>query len=222
MSAPSSAPGRPPTTVQIGLAVGGLLRTWSPSGTQLWQVENDAVLAAVQGTGMLARVERGPGRFREAAELDLGDESAPALILPSGARVGLQPVSGSVSPRADAPQEFVRLISQAVRHVAETFEFLVIEIGGWAAPAEPYAFFALHVDEDDQQLSTVEVSPPPAQSDLWAEHLTPGEDVVSLSAPVTAEALDMAPYYLADAVPGWGILPWDVALTFGVRDQAKS
>ncbi|WP_300680297.1 hypothetical protein [Nocardioides sp.] len=207
------------TTVQLGLAVGGLLRTWSAEGTRLWHMDNDGILAAVQGTGMLTRVERGPGRFREVAELDESDPASPALVLPSGSRVRLSPVSGSVSPRAEAPQEFVRAINQALRHVAETFEFLVVELGGTDAPDVPYAFFALHVDEEGRQLSTVEVCPPPAQSDLWSEHLTPGSDVVSISAPASAGALDMAPYYLADAVPGWGILPWDIALTFGVRDQ---
>ena len=211
MSSPTS------TTVQLGLAVGGLLRTWSPTETQLWQVADDTALVAAQGTGSLTRVDRAPRRFRETAELDLSTTASPALVLADGTRVGLSPVTGSVSPRGDAPHEFVRAIAQAVRHAAETFEFVVVEIGGWDAPSEPYAFFALHVDEDGQQRSTVEVSPPPERSDLWAQHATPGEDVVSLSAPVSAEALDMAPYYLADAVPGWGILPWDIALTFGIR-----
>ncbi|UDY24664.1 hypothetical protein [Nocardioides sp. Kera G14] len=208
------------TTVQLGLCVGGLLRTWAADGTtQLWQVENDAILTAVQNTGMLARAPREDGRFREAAELTEGT-SGPELRLPNGTALRLTAATGAVSPRAEAPQEFVRAVNQAVRHAAESFEFLVVEIGGWDAPLVPYAFFALHVAEDGTQLSTVEVSPPPSGSELWSTHLTPGEEVVSLSAPVSAEAIDMAPYYLADAVPGWGILPWDIALTFGVREQA--
>lgn len=214
------SPAIPTTTVQLGLAVGGLLRTWSRTETRLWTLEDEGTLTAAQGTGRLSRVSRGEERYREVAELDESDPAAPRLLLPDGTAVRLAPAVGQVSPRAEAPQEFVRAINQAVRHVAESFEFLVVEVGGWEAPMAPYAFFALHVDDDAARLSTVEVSPPPAGSQLWAPHLTPGEDVVSLSAPVSEESLDMAPYYLADAVPGWGILPWDIALTFGVRGRA--
>jgi hypothetical protein len=35
---------------------------------------------------------------------------------------------------------------------------------------------------------------------------------------VSAEAIDGATFYLADAVAGFDLLPWDVAFTFGVRE----
>lgn len=81
----------------------------------------------------------------------------------------------------------------------------------------PYAFFALHVDPNGRQLSTLEVSPPPTGSELWKPHCSAGAKVASVSAPVSEEAIDGAAIYLADAVSGLGLLPWDVALTFGVR-----
>ena len=56
--------------VQLGLCVGGLLRTWDGEGTQFWTVDDDAELVAVQNTGVLARTERGEGRYREVADLD--------------------------------------------------------------------------------------------------------------------------------------------------------
>ena len=213
---------------QLSPCVGGLVRTWTESETRLWSVPDDqggAVLASVQGTGVLARSERGQDRYRETALLH--EESGTLLLQPrfpdradgeelsfSATSVQLAP-AGPVSP--EAREDFARAINQAVRHVAATFEYLVIEVGGWDAPFEPYAFFALHVDEDGAQLSTVEVAPPPRDSELWRPHVRRGAPGASVSAPVSAEAIDAATFYLAEAVSGLELLPWDVAFTFGVR-----
>lgn len=212
---------------QLSPCVGGLVRTWTQTGARLWSVPDDAALVAAQGTGVLARSERGPDRFRETALLD--EESGTLLLRPrypdrtSGEELTFPPTTLRLAPAGpagpEAPQEFARAVNQAVRHVAATFEFLVIEIGGWDAPMEPYAFFALHVDEDGRQLSTVEVAPPPRGSELWQPHVRVGAPGASVSAPVSAEAIDGATFYLADAVAGFDLLPWDVAFTFGVRPQ---
>lgn len=212
MSTQPLAAGDALVPAQLSPCVGGLLRTWTESGTRLWSVPDDAALVAAQGTGTLARVDRGQHRFRETALLN--EESGTLVLTPDATVVPLRP-AGEV--RRDAPQEFARAINQAVRHVAASYEYLVIEVGGWDAPMEPYAFFALHVDEHDRRLSTIEVSPAPRRSELWQTR--PGQPVAVASAPVSQEAIDMAPYYLADAVAGLDLLPWDVALTFGVRDQ---
>lgn len=212
---------------QLSPCVGGLVRTWTEKGTQLWSVPDEALLVAAQGTGVLARAERGENRFREVALLD--EENAMLLLEPrfpdraAGEEFGFEPQFVRLAPagevRNDAPQEFARAINQAVRHVASTFEYLVIEVGGWDAPMEPYAFFALHVDDHGRQLSTIEVSPVPKGSQLWEPHARPGSSGASISAPVSDEAIDMAAYYLAEGVVGQELFPWDVAFTFGVREQ---
>jgi hypothetical protein len=219
--------GDPLVAVQLSPCVGGLLRTWTEAGDRLWSVPNDEPLVAVQGTGVLARSARGQQRYRETALLH---EESGTLVLsprlleraPSGqpgfATSALQ-LAPAGAARPSARDDFARAVNQAVRHVAATFEYLVIEVGGWDAPVEPYAFFALHVDDAGRQLSTVEVAPPPRGSTLWDPHLRPGAQGASVSAPVSAEAIDAATFYLTDAVAGLELLPWDVAFTFGVREQ---
>lgn len=211
---------------QLSPCVGGLVRTWTERGPRLWSVPDDDVLVRALGTGVLARTDRGEQRFRETALLD---EASGTLVLAprfperaEGEELSFQATTVRLEPpasaRPEAPHEFVRAINQAVRHVASTFEYLVIEVGGWDAPAEPYAFFALHVGDEGDRLSTVEVAPVPRSSELWQPHVRRGAPGVSVSAPVTAQAIDMAPYYLADAVAGLQLLPWDVTFTFGVRE----
>ena len=63
---------------QLSPCVGGLVRTWTEAGTRLWSVPDDAALAAVQGTGVLARSPRAEGRFRETALLH--EESATLFL----------------------------------------------------------------------------------------------------------------------------------------------
>lgn len=211
---------------QLSPCVGGLVRTWTEQGTRLWSLPHDDVLVAAQGTGVLARSVRGEQRFRETALLH--EESGTLVLSPRfpdrapGEELAFASSALQLEPAAEAGpkarEDFARAINQAVRHVAATFEYLVIEVGGWDAPFEPYAFFALHVDESGRQLSTVEVSPPPRGSELWQAHLRPGAAGASVSAPVSAEAIDGATFYLADAVAGFDLLPWDVAFTFGVRE----
>lgn len=213
--------------VQLSPCVGGLVRTWTEQGTQLWSVPDDALLVAAQGSGVLSRAVREENRFREVALLD--EENSMLLLEPrfpdrtAGEEFFFEPQFVRLEPagevRTDAPQEFARAINQAVRHVASTFEYLVIEVGGWEAPMEPYAFFALHVDDQDRQLSTIEVAPVPKGSQLWEPHARPGTNGASISAPVSEEAIDMAAYYLAEGVVGNDLFPWDVAFTFGVREK---
>jgi hypothetical protein len=210
---------------QLSPCVGGLVRTWTEQGTRLWSVPHDEVLVGAQGTGVLARSPRGEQRFRETALLH--EESGTLVLSPRfadrapGDELAFRSTALQLEPageaRPQAREDFARAVNQAVRHVASTFEYLVIEVGGWDAPFEPYAFFALHVDEEGRQLSTVEVAPAPRGSELWGPHLRPGAPGASISAPVSAEAIDGATFYLADAVAGFDLLPWDVAFTFGVR-----
>jgi hypothetical protein len=211
---------------QLSPCVGGLVRTWTEQGTRLWSLPHADVLVAAQGTGVLARSARGEQRFRETALLH--EESGTLVLTPrfpdraAGEELAFASSALQLEPATEAgPQareDFARAVNQAVRHVAATFEYLVIEVGGWDAPFEPYAFFALHVDEQGRQLSTVEVAPAPRGSELWQPHVRPGAPGASVSAPVSAEAIDGATFYLADAVAGFDLLPWDVAFTFGVRE----
>ena len=60
-------PGTVLTTAVLSPCVGGLVRTWTDSGSQLGSLEDPAALRRLMGHGALARSPVGPDRFREAA-----------------------------------------------------------------------------------------------------------------------------------------------------------
>jgi hypothetical protein len=214
---PGLAPGSTLTTAMLSPCVGGLVRTWTDTASQLWSVPDD-VLPQAMGVGRLARTLREENRFREVALLD--EDSGTLLLQPrfpttdadgrltfDATALELQPAR---EPGDTSGQDLLDLLSRAVRYVADEDAFLLVEIGGWDAPPDPYCLFVV---ADGQ--SIVETSPAPHGSDVWP---APDSDAgATVNAPASPDTIAAAPAFIADACSRWGLSPWDLALTFGVK-----
>ncbi|MFZ0832875.1 MAG: plasmid pRiA4b ORF-3 family protein [Mycobacterium sp.] len=215
-------PGDFGTVAMLSLCAGGLLRTWTDTGSRLWTVHDADLLREIQGTGTISRTLRGAGRFREVGLLF---EKTGTLILQSrfptkddGDHLQFDSHVFSLGPAGDVAEstydEVRSLLSQAIRNALSNNEFLLVELGGWDAPFEPYCLFIL-TEEDDAVVSMIETVPDPRGSRLWEPHIVEGRQTQNLSAPASAETIDVAPILMMDAIGTWGLQPWDLALTFG-------
>ncbi len=192
--------------VMLSPCVGGLVRTWAGSGdSRLWAVADPSSLASRMGRGILARTLREEGRYREAALLN---ERSGTLLLqprrPTAAPDGtLQSTVRSVQltepgPPTSSPWTDLReLLGQAVRHTVETDGLLLVELGGWDAPPEPYCLFLVVHDQGD--VSVVETAPAPSAAELWRQHVRPGAAGATMAAPASAGTLGAAPALIVDA-----------------------
>lgn len=212
-------------TVMLSPCVGGLLRTWNESNdATLWSVPDADSLLSTQGSGLLGRSLREEGRFIESGLLVPNRQT---LMLqgrfPTQADDGSMQLAGSmlqlepaVAPTKSALDNFRTLLSQAIRHCISSGEFLVVEKGGWDAPAEPYCLFVL-VEEDGHQLNVIETAPQPLSSEVWASHNIAGQGGTTLRAPANPATIEVAPLVMIEAIATWGVEPWDLALVFGTR-----
>lgn len=218
------------TTAQFSLCAGGVVRTWTDDGSsRLWSVADAERLRDLQGTGTIARTLREPGRFREAGLLvkdrqvlmlqsRFPDRADDDTLSAEGVMLRL----GQADVQADTVFEDVhRVLSRAVAHCVQADEFLVVELGGWDAPAEPYCLF-LVVTEDEELLSVIEAAPAPRGSEIWQPHIRAGQPGATLKAPATQDTLGVVPVIMMDALSTWGVQPWDLALTFGARASMVS
>lgn len=128
--------------------------------------------------------------------------------------VRLQPAR---RPSESVFDDFRGLLTRAIQHCLKSNEFLVVELGGWEVPQEPFCLFAVVADDDVGPVSVIETAPDPVGSEFWGPHIVPGRESQSLSAPATPETLDVAPILMIEAISRWGVQPWDLALTFGQR-----
>lgn len=71
-------PGMTLTTAMLSPVVGGLVRTWTDTGTRLWSVELQAELASVVGRGFTGRTPMPDERFRDVGLLH---EESGALVV---------------------------------------------------------------------------------------------------------------------------------------------
>jgi hypothetical protein len=46
-----------------------------------------------------------------------------------------------------------------------------------------------------------------------------GHESTTLSAPASADTIEVAPLIMLDAIETWGLAPWDLTLTFGTRQS---
>ncbi|MGQ0465436.1 MAG: hypothetical protein ACT4QG_08955 [Sporichthyaceae bacterium] len=224
----SIGPGDVGGLVQTSLCAGGLLRTWSDTGeTRLWRLPDAATFAQMQGIGVVGRTVREDRRFREAAILY---EERHTLVVQAREPVRAEDGSVSVPSRlfelepADSPDESLyadvhTLLGRAVQHAVESGEYLLVELGGWDVPEEPFCLFVLGTD-DKGPVSILEAAPQPLDSEPWAQHAVAGEAGVTLRAPANPRTLDIVPMLIMEAVSTWGKDPWDLALTFGERPPA--
>jgi len=223
-------PGASGTVAMLSLCAGGLLRTWTGSGTsRLWSVHEADVLSSIQGTGVIGRTVREEGRFREVGILF---EDSGTLILQSrfptkgdGDHLHFESPVLTLEPAGDIAHSVyddVRaLLSQAIRSALSHNEFVLVELGGWDAPFEPYCLFIL-TTEDEGLVSMIETVPDPHGSTVWEPFIVEGRETQNLSAPASAETIDVAPFVMMDAIATWGLQPWDLALTFGRRELGSA
>lgn len=216
--------------VQISPCVGGLVRTWADDGeTQLWTMDDPMYVLGRQAHGVYARTVQEENRYRECALLtkdtgvlmvqsrfpifssDQADASGDTALQLEGQVIQLRPAT---EPTSKPLQELRWVLESAVRHCANSGEFLVVERGGWDSPHEPYALFAL-IQEKTGPVSVVETAPAPYGSSAWEPHIMPGQPGSTMSAPATQEVLEAAPLLILEAVSQWGLAPWDLALNFG-------
>lgn len=211
-------------TAQLSPCVGGLVRTWADGGEpQLWSTPDAEWLLQAQGTGHIGRARREDRRFREAGMLS---ERSGTLMIQGRFPVKTDDDNYSIEANmvrlqpADQPNEtvfddFRALLARAIQHCLRSNEYLVIELGGWDAPQEPFCLFAVIADEESGSVSVIETAPDPTGSEIWDPHIVPGRESQSLSAPASPETIDVAPYLMIEAISGWGVEPWDLSLTFG-------
>lgn len=221
---------------------GGLLRTWSSTGSQLWQVWDGEVLEDAVGRGRLARTEVEPGRFREVGLLEQLSEAAGAgsgrLLLParwqSGGGAGSstdltmlgEPVllsrvaDGDLSVHAQRLwSSFMARLSEVCVETVERGEMLLLELGGVMHQPWPYALLAVIRQADGSWVSHLETSPAPELGiEGWDQagrgRNEDGTDGASLSAPATFETVRGAAWLLAIAAAQWAATPQDLAVTY--------
>lgn len=201
--------------------IGGVVRTWTDSGARLWQLPPQSYLHGAQGTGAIARTVLDDHGLREIAWLC---EQSGRLIVQSQLPVhtddGHLRLDGDVlvlrpadEPGGTGYDEFEGLLARAVRHAVANDEMLVVELGGWDAPTEPFCQFALSGGGADR-VSVIETSPLPMDSAFWLPHLPESGESAVLTAPATGNSIGVAPFVMMEAILGWGVRPWDLAFTF--------
>ncbi len=216
-------PGDTLETAMLSPCVGGLVRTWTDHSSRLWGVAEPTILASSMGRGVIARTLREERRFREVALLH---EATGTLVLQSrwptaeadgtlASTVRSVQLTEPGAPTSSPWMDLTELLGQAVRHTVEVDGLLVVEIGGWDAPIEPYCLFL--VTHDQGEMSVVETAPPPVGAPLWKPHIVPGLAGATMVAPVSEETLAVAPALIVDACATWGLDPWDLAITYGSR-----
>lgn len=217
-------PGTTLVAAMLSPCVGGLVRTWTDDASRLWGVADPPALSSMMGRGMIARTLREERRFREVALLD--ERTGTLLLHPrkwtatpeGGSQTSARSVqlTEPVAPTAlSAWSDFKGLLGQAVRYTVEVDGFLVVERGGWDAPPEPFCLFLITHGEGD--VSVVEAAPAPIGAQFWEQSLQPGAAGATMSAPATDKTLAVVPAMIIDACITWGLQPWDLALTYGLR-----
>lgn len=229
-------------SVELSPLAGGLLRTWTATGSQLWQVWDGDALEDAVGRGRLARSEVEPGRFREVGLLEHTSEASPAgsgrMLLPSrwqsgrgegswtdlamvGDPVHLSPVADAdLSPHAQRLwSSFVSRLSEVCLETVERGEFLLIERGGVMHQPWPYALLAVTRQPGGSWVSHVEASPAPEPGiEGWDQatrgHNEDGTQGASMSAPATFETVRGAAWLLAIAAAPWAATPQEVVITY--------
>lgn len=213
---------------QIGLCLGGHVKTWTDAGSRLWKVSDESVdtLKEFQGRGVISRTIQSESRFRECGVLFEGsstlvlqsrfpqevveptDETDGSYTVPT-TLIQLEPATDDIGNVAD---ELEALLRQTMDSCIANNEYFAIDQGGWDAPDRPYCLWAL-TSQDDQTYSILEAMPKPEGSEFWADCGINDAGVYGLGTIATKERLDVVPYLMIDAVRTWGINPLDLTLT---------
>jgi hypothetical protein len=213
-------PGATMVTAMLSPVAGGLIRTWTDRGSQLWSVEDPDGLSRMLGRGAVGRTPLPDNRFREAAYLNADTGTLVVqnrFATGAGDRVQVEAnafqLGDPVPPETNPWGDLKEFLSAAALSAVERGEYFVVELGGWEAIPEPYCLFAV-VDQGDGPVSLIEAAPAPRGTGIWPDvpEDQPGSTV---TAPATSQSLPGAGIFAAAAIETWGAQPWDVALTFG-------
>lgn len=212
-------------TVMLSPCVGGLMRTWTETGsTQLWSVASAEFLLANQGTGVLARCSRKEGTFQEAGMLVEdrhtlmlrqrfpSEQGADGSMSIPGYLVNLEPPR---EPAESVVDDFIQLLTQAMTHAQAASEVLIVEIGGWDQQPGPYCMFA-ETEHQGVPINSFQTAPPPEGSGwLWSSDGVVIEGLrATLRLPAGQQTLEQGPWLMMDAIYRWGVPMWDLTLTF--------
>jgi hypothetical protein len=228
-------------SVELSPVTGGLLRTWTDTASQLWQVSGGA-LEDSMGRGQLARTEVEPRRYREIGLLEKPSDSALSssgrLLLPARWQTSSTEASSTdlvlvgeplhLSPVADADlsahadrlwSTFVAHLSEVCVETAERGEILLLERGAMVHEPWPYALLAVTRGIDGAWASHLEASPSPGPGiEGWDQAARgrneDGTDGASMTAPASFETVRGAAFLLAVAAAQWAATPQDLAVTY--------
>ncbi|MCS3781152.1 hypothetical protein [Tsukamurella ocularis] len=212
------------TTAVLGLPLAGVVRLWTDRPST-WRVRDYDALLSRLGTGSIARTATAPHRYREAAFLDAANGQlliqARNLLSTNdqgysaeGFVVDLEPAD---LPQEDLWDELRATLSRIALHAIQRGEAMVVELGGWDPPVEPYCL-ATALVEDGEARSVVETAPAVSGSEFWPEvGEQPGQ---TLSAPLTEDTVSVIGILAADALLSWGVHPCDLAITYAPMNPA--
>ncbi len=192
----------------IGLPVAGVVQLWTDEPS-IWRVDDFEQFSALVGTGQLERTEVAPRRFRETGLLD---ETAGTLTL-DGTVFALRPAD-------EFDGDFWDSLNAAVTAIAtDAFgrgEIVVTERGGWESSDDEYCLAGALMN-DGEPVVLIETAPVPTENAFWP----PSDDPVgqTVTAPLSDETLPGIGVLTMAAVNGWGVAPWDVAITYIVPDR---
>ncbi|WP_051637342.1 hypothetical protein [Rhodococcus sp. UNC363MFTsu5.1] len=207
-------------TAMLSPVSGGLVRTWTEGGTRLWSVDDPDGLSELLGRGLIARVSVPDDRFRETVLLDaaagtlLVQERIPGAT--ENTRDRAFRLGDPVRPERNPWTDLDDFLAAAAASAVERDEYWVVELGGWAAPHEPYCFFGV-VDDEGERVAVIETAPVPRDTGVWPEVPDDGRPGTSVSSPASEDTIEAAGIFAVTAVESWGVAPWDVALSFGHR-----
>ncbi|WP_287217797.1 hypothetical protein [Rhodococcus sp. (in: high G+C Gram-positive bacteria)] len=214
-------PGATMVTAMLSPVAGGLIRTWTDLGSQLWSVEDPDGLSGILGRGIVGRTPRQDDRFREAAFLNANTGTLVVqnrfVATASGESMQVEAnvfqLGDPVRPESNPWRDLEGFLSAAAMSAADRGEYFVAELGGWEEMPEPYCLFAV-LDRGDGPVSLIEAAPAPRGTGVWPD-VPEGRPGASVTAPATAQSLPGSGIFVASAISTWGAQPWDVALTFG-------
>jgi len=169
-------PGAVLTTAVLGPCVGGVVRTWTEAGSQLWTPTDAAALGELMGRGLLARTSVGPDRYREVGLLDAAS-GALALVprFPSSTDADGVTLDGRVMLLREAGagtdaamEDFLAYLGAATDHAAESGERLIVEKGGSASPSEPSCHVVGHAAAAADAIASWGVGPWDVVLTIWS------------------------------------------------------
>lgn len=213
-----------PTTsieVEIGVPLGGKLRTWDGTKAQTWTVDDIDLLTTLSGTGAVFSAPVSQGHYREVGMLDAESGllclsiSTPVSklhgILQSCEHFTLTPAPENATSEDELDklwEAFERHLMSAFTHAVDRRELLVVGGRDDEGPS-----ITLGTMTKDLRVSAIVSAAPAPISPGWPDPEPDALDRTSIISPM----LPMTPlehaYFTTTALQAWGISPHDAVIT---------